>query len=41
MFYYRGLQSWPTEPGFLRDTCLTAQDQFKKVLDYFRIAYRD
>lgn len=29
------------EPGFLRDTCLTAQDQFKKVLGYFRIAYRD
>lgn len=41
LFYYRGLQNWPTERGFLRDTCLTAQDQFKKVLDYFRISYTD
>ncbi|MBR4400327.1 MAG: Fic family protein [Synergistes sp.] len=39
MFYYRGLNSWPTEPGCLRDTCLAAQDRFKKILDYFRIAY--
>lgn len=39
MFYYRGLQSWPTEQGYLRDTCLTAQDEFKKKLDYFKIPY--
>ena len=39
-YYYRGLQHWKTTPGFLRDTCLTAQDHFKKVLDYFRISYR-
>ena len=39
LFYYRGLQNWPTERGYLRDTCLTAQDQFKRVLDYFRVAY--
>ena len=38
-FYYRGLQNWETEKGFLRDTCLTAQDAFKKMLDYFRIRY--
>jgi hypothetical protein len=39
LFYYRGLSEWEKEPGFLRDTCLTAQDRFKKYLDYFRISY--
>ena len=39
LFYYRGLQNWPKDRAYLRDTCLTAQDQFKKVLDYFQIAY--
>lgn len=39
-FYYRGLNEWKTEPGFLRDTCLSAQDRFKKYLDYFRIEYQ-
>ncbi len=39
MFYYRGLSQWPQEKGYLRDTCLTAQDRFKKYLDYFRIEY--
>ena len=39
MFYYRGLHEWKTERGYLLDTCLTAQDQFKAVLDYFRIPY--
>jgi len=37
LFYYRGLREWPNERGFLRDTCVAAQDQFKKVLAYFRI----
>lgn len=41
LFYYRGLREWPETPGYLRDTCLTAQDQYKKVLDYFRIKYLD
>lgn len=36
-FYYRGLQQWPTIPGYLRDTCLAAQDNYKAILDYFRI----
>lgn len=40
-FYYRGLQEWPHERGYLRDTCLTAQDRFKQHLDYFRIPYAD
>ena len=39
MFYYRGLQNWPNIKGFLRDTCFTAQDQYKLLLDYYRINY--
>lgn len=39
MFYYRGLKEWPNERGYLRDTCLAAQDRFKKYLDYFRVPY--
>ena len=39
MFYYRGLREWPRVRGFLLDTCLTAQDNFKVMLDYFRIKY--
>jgi len=39
MFYYRGLSEWETEKGYLRDTCLTAQDRYKAYLDYFRIGY--
>ena len=39
LYYYRGLQNWPTERGYLRNTCLTAQDRFKATLDYFRITY--
>lgn len=41
MLYYRGLHEWETEHGYLRDTCLAAQDQFKKYLDYFRISYQE
>lgn len=40
LFYYRGLHEWKTEPGYLMDTCLTAQDKFKAYLDYFRISYQ-
>ena len=39
LFYYRGLHEWKSERGYLLDTCLTAQDQFKAILDYFRIPY--
>ena len=35
--YYRGLSEWGRENGFLRDTCLAAQDTFRAWLDYFRI----
>lgn len=37
MFYYRGLSEWGHINGYLTDTCLTAQDEFKAILDYFRI----
>ena len=36
-FYYRGLQNWPDIPGYLRDTCLTAQDNYAALLVYFGI----
>ena len=39
MFYYRGLREWPRVRGYLLDTCLTAQDLFKAMLDYFKIKY--
>ena len=39
LFYYRGIQNWGTTNGYLRDTCLTAQDTFKSSLEYFRIKY--
>ena len=29
MFYYRGLREWGHIDGYLTDTCLTAQDQYK------------
>ena len=41
LFYYRGLKEWNKEKGFLTDTCLTAQDRYKKYLDYFRIGYKE
>ncbi|MCQ2370359.1 MAG: Fic family protein [Paludibacteraceae bacterium] len=39
MYYYRGLQEWNRVKGYLTDTCLTAQDQYKLSLDYFRVKY--
>ena len=41
MFYYRGLHEWKLERGYLMDTCLAAQDKFKKYLDYFRVPYEE
>ena len=40
LFYYRGLQHWPEERGYLRDTCIAAQEQFRQYMDYFRIGYQ-
>lgn len=39
LYYYRGLQHWGNTNGYLRDTCLTAQDNYKALLDYFEIRY--
>lgn len=39
MYYYNGLHNWPGIKGYLLDTCLTAQDSFKLLLDKFRIKY--
>ena len=39
MFYYRGLREWNNVRGYLLDTCLTAQDNYKAVLDYFKVRY--
>lgn len=36
-FYYRGLQEWEKAHGYLIDTCLTAQDKYKDILNYFKI----
>lgn len=39
MYYYRGLHEWPRVREYLTDTCLTAQDDYKAALDYFKIKY--
>lgn len=41
LYYYRGLHEWSAEQGYLLDTCLSAQDRFKKYMDYFRIPYHE
>lgn len=35
LFYYRGLQEYEAEKGYLLDTCLAAQDEYEKVVSYF------
>ena len=39
MFYYRGLQEWDKVRGYLMDTFLTAQDNYKSILNYFEIPF--
>ena len=39
MFYYRGLRVWNCVRGYLLDTCLAAQDNYKAMLDYIKIKY--
>ena len=41
MFYYNGLRNWPHIKGYLMDTCLTGQDNFKLLLAKFRIKTKD
>lgn len=40
LFYYRGLQQWNNIKEYLMDACLTAQDNYKSILDYFEIEYK-
>lgn len=40
MYYYRGLQKWDEERGWLIDTCKDGQDILKTYLDYFGIRYK-
>ena len=35
LFYYRGLKEYKSEKGYLIDTCLNAQDQYKKMIEYY------
>ena len=35
LFYYRGLKEYKSEKGYLTDTCLNAQDQYIKMLEYY------
>jgi len=39
LFYYRGLQEWDKGKDYLLDTCLSAQDNYKKILTYFEIDF--
>ena len=34
-YYRRGLTEYPKEKGFLVETCRAAQDEYKKMLEYF------
>jgi hypothetical protein len=35
MFYYRGLAEYKNEKGYLRDTCLSAQDEYAQLAKHF------
>lgn len=35
LFYYRGLKEFSEERGYLIDTCYSAQDRYKELLEYF------
>lgn len=39
LFYYRGLQEWPRIKEYLLDTCLSAQDSYKAILEYFEVEF--
>lgn len=39
LYYYRGIQNWGETNGYLRDTCLTAQDHYTAIIDYFKIKH--
>jgi Fic family protein len=35
-YYYRGLQEYPCVKGYLIDICLSEQDNYLKIVEYFR-----
>ncbi len=35
LFYYRGLNEYKNEKGYLVDTCLSAQDYYEQLVKYF------
>ena len=35
LFYYRGLKEYKNEKGYLTNTCLNAQDQYIKMIEYY------
>lgn len=35
LFYYRGLNEYRNETGYLKDTCLSAQDYYEQLVKYF------
>ena len=35
LFYYRGIKEYKNEKGYLIDTCLNAQDQYKEMIKYY------
>ena len=35
LFYYRGLKEYKNEKGYLTDTCLNAQNQYIKMIEYY------
>lgn len=37
LYYYRGLKEFDNERGDLMDTCLSAQNNYKEILDYFKV----
>jgi Fic family protein len=37
LFYYRGLKDFSEERGYLIDTCYSAQDRYKELMEYFTI----
>jgi hypothetical protein len=34
-YYYRGLQEYERVKGYLLDTCLSEQDEYTKMIEYF------
>ncbi|OTA26371.1 hypothetical protein B9G54_05160 [Alloscardovia macacae] len=36
-FYYRGLHEYPTQPGFLRETCADGQDTVRALMTHFEV----